>query len=220
MGKRVRPWVHLSQLLGILIFGSCGEDGVQKNETIEEEVRVGGPCDGCELIYEGMPQQINSIDTSLDWYTASKKLTINGSVESQENGNPVSGVIIYYWHTDSLGIYSKATDQTQGRRHGKLRGWVMTDKNGKFQIYTSFPAAYPNSSIPSHVHVVVKEEGFSEYYIDAWEFMGDPFLDPGSRNARTARGGLGILELDTTDSGFVTRPKIILGLNIPDYQEP
>ena len=41
---------------------------------------IGGGCDGCELMYIGMPEQINPTDTSAGWHIKDgHKLLITGS---------------------------------------------------------------------------------------------------------------------------------------------
>ena len=203
-------------LTAIVGTGASCQNRETENEK-QELIEVGGPCDGCELMYEGLTTEFNSIDTSLDWKSASKKLIVYGSVVDHEGKPPTSEVILYYWHTDSLGIYAKSENQANGKRHGKLRGWVKPDRNGRFAIYTSFPSAYPNSTVPSHIHVLIKEPGMTEYWIDAWEFIGDPYLNKAEQERNENRGGKGLLNLDTTDSGYECHPLIILGKNIPGY---
>jgi protocatechuate 3,4-dioxygenase, beta subunit len=57
------------------------------------------------------------------------------------------------------------------------------------------PAAYPYAKIPAHIHPVIKEPGFSEYYIDEYLFGDDPFLATAERNRAEDRGGNGIIKL-------------------------
>ena len=45
-----------------------------------EKKIVGGSCDGCELMYVGMPDSIQSIDTSEGWKEKGKKILISGTV--------------------------------------------------------------------------------------------------------------------------------------------
>ena len=41
---------------------------------------VGGGCDGCELMYVGMPKNIQSIDTSSAWNEKGQKLLVTGKI--------------------------------------------------------------------------------------------------------------------------------------------
>jgi len=56
---------------------------------------VGGGCDGCELIYDGMPQQ-------LSWQTAiatssepGERMEISGTIYRGDGRTPASNVILY-----------------------------------------------------------------------------------------------------------------------------
>jgi protocatechuate 3,4-dioxygenase beta subunit len=103
------------------------------------------------------------------------------------------------------------------RRHGHIRGWVRTDAEGRYALYTARPAPYPNSNIPAHIHMVVKEPGMSEYYIDDYEFDDDKLLTGAERKKRSSRGGTGVLRPELVNGVQVAERNIILGLNIPDH---
>jgi protocatechuate 3,4-dioxygenase beta subunit len=44
--------------------------------------KVGGDCEEgyCELMYVGMPKEMNNVDTSAGWYEAGRKLLVTGIV--------------------------------------------------------------------------------------------------------------------------------------------
>lgn len=190
-----------------------------QNTRVENNI-VGGGCDGCELMFEGMPHNIAVSDTSIAWAKASKKFIIKGSVYKRDDKTPASGIIIYYWHTDSTGRYSSGAEMTnKAKRHGSIRGWVKTDKEGKYFIYTSPPIAYPNSDIPAHVHFAVKEPYLNEYFIDELVFDDDPLLTADKRKKPENRGGSGIVKTTWSNSVLSAEHHIVLGLNIPDYPE-
>ena len=106
----------------------------------------------------------------------------------------------------------------RARRHGYIRGWVQSDEQGRYSIYTLRPASYPNSNIPAHIHVSVKEARFKyPYYIDAFEFDDDALLTKSERQQRSNRGGSGIVRVLQDGNFQVATHNIILGLNIPHY---
>ena len=78
--------------------------------------------------------------------------------------------------------------------------------------------SYPNSNIPQHIHITLKEPDNNEYYIDEYLFDDDPFLTQSERNKQEKRGGSGIVKLIRQSNGmsYATRD-IVLGKNIPDY---
>lgn len=147
---------------------SCNGQTKQISNETKQTKQVGGGCEGCELMYVGMPEQISAEHTSIGWTEGSQKLIVTGKVFKLDGKTPAPNVIIYYWHTDDKGLYSSNEQTpTQAKEHGKLRGWVKSDQNGNYKIKTSRPAAYPSQDIPQHIHLSIKEPDIqNEYYAD------------------------------------------------------
>lgn len=211
-------------LLLVLLCVFAGCNGQTKNEnknlsSVDLNKIVGGGCDGCELMYAGIPAVINSIDTSAGWNEKGQKLLVTGIVYKLDGKTPASNVVLYYWQTDNEGYYSqKAGMDEKAKRHGHIRGWVKSDANGKYSIYTIRPAPYPNENIPAHIHISIKEpEIKNEYYIDEFVFDDDKLLTGEKRKALESRGGSGVLRVLVSDDLQIAEHNIILGLNIPDY---
>ncbi|CAN5570223.1 hypothetical protein BH10BAC5_BH10BAC5_13320 [soil metagenome] len=206
----------------ILIFvNGCkgqisSENKVQKNDSIPVKKIVGGGCDGCDIMYINLPAVLNSIDTSAGWYEQGEKLLVKGTVYKIDGKTPASGIIVYYYHTDNNGLYSQ-DEKTIGIRHGHIRGWVKTDENGKYALYTVRPAPYPTGGIPAHIHVIIKEANINEYYIDEFVFEGDKFLNDEFRSRAANRGGSGISNVTSLNGLQTIEHNIVLGQNIPDY---
>jgi protocatechuate 3,4-dioxygenase, beta subunit len=190
---------------------------IQKNTDIKK--LVGGGCDGCELMYVGMPANINATDTSAGWTEKGQKLLVTGKVYKLDGKTPAPNVVIYYWQTDNNGYYSPRNGMDENaKRHGHIRGWVKTDKDGNYAIYTIKPAPYPNDNIPAHIHTSIKEPNIeNEYYIDEFIFDDDKLLTSEKRKALENRGGSGILRVLLKDDLQIAEHNIILGLNIPNY---
>lgn len=205
------------------LFLSCKnqpKNDPQSNKTVNPEKRiVGGGCDGCEIMYIGMPKNIKSIDTSTGWKEKGQKLLITGTAYKIDGKTPAKDVLIYYWQTDNNGLYSpKDGMDEKARRHGHIRGWVKTDKNGKYAIYTIRPKPYPNEDMPAHIHTSIKEPDVAnEYYIDEFVFEDDKLLTAEKRKGLENRGGSGILKIKVSGNLQIAEHDIILGLNIPDY---
>ncbi|MEB8330524.1 intradiol ring-cleavage dioxygenase [Flavobacteriaceae bacterium KMM 6897] len=181
---------------------------------------VGGGCDGCELMYVGMPKNIATIDTSAGWSEKGQKLLITGTVYKLGGKIPAPNVIIYYWQTDADGYYSPIEGMdARARRHGNLRGWVKTDEKGHYAIYTIRPAPYPKDVMPAHIHTSIKEPNIAdEYYIDEFVFDDDALLLPAwKKNPPENRGGSGKLRVLISDDLQIAEHNIVLGLNIPNY---
>lgn len=179
---------------------------------------VGGPCEGCEALLE-YAGKLNAIDTLPGFMTAEPKLKITGVVYQNDGISPASEVILYIYQTNQEGVYP-ATGQGWGRRHGKHRGWVKTEKDGRYTFYTFKPAAYPNRRDPAHIHLTVKEPDTNPYYLDDYLFEGDPYLSKSAANELRKRGGSGLTKLESPVNGTYTIERdIILGLNIPEYDK-
>ncbi len=202
----------------LFIVLGCSEKtsrNIQANEQ-QKKVIVGGGCDGCEIMFQGMPKDLTAIDTSAGWNESGQKLVVEGSVFKRDGKTRASDVIIYYWQTDNEGLYSKTADESTV--HGHLRGWLKTDRQGNFKIYTVRPVPYPKSTIPAHIHFSIKEPNIAdEYYIDDLLFDDDKFLTDSERNRLEERGGNGIGKIQTLNNLQYIRRDIILGLNIPNY---
>ena len=190
------------------------------NADVFQSRTVGGGCDGCEAIYDGMPQQLNSETRIATSEERGEPMEITGIIYRADGKTPAPGVILYVYHTDANGYYSPATNQTgAARRHGHLRGWMKTNARGEYKFVSIRPAQYPNRKIPAHIHPIIKEPDKNEYYIDEYRFDDDPMLTKEERTHAENRGGNGIIHLAKNSNGvWVGKRDIILGLNIPNYR--
>lgn len=205
--------LQVSFIMALGIWASCHA------QTRNATRLVGGGCEGCEAIYEYGNKRLASIDTLPEFHSNEPKLKITGTVFKQDGKTPAQNVIIYIYHTNRQGIYQTRGDEAGlAKRHGFIRGWIKTGKDGKYTFYTFRPAAYPNRSEPEHIHIIVKEPDKNEYYLDDYFFSDDPLLTTSKRNKLTNRGGSGIMK-PTAENGMLTiKRDIILGKNIPNYE--
>jgi protocatechuate 3,4-dioxygenase beta subunit len=179
---------------------------------------VGGPCEGCEAIYEYGNKNLTAIDTLPEFKELPNPIRINGTVYQNDGKTPAPDVILYVYQTNDKGIYPKKEDSRGWESiHGYLRGWIRTNATGEYTFYTSRPATYPNTTIPQHIHITVKEPDKNEYYIDSYHFKDDPNLDDKIKNKINPRGGSGVIELFATEDIQIATRDLILGLNIPNY---
>jgi protocatechuate 3,4-dioxygenase beta subunit len=187
---------------------------------VARERIVGGPCEGCEAVFEHAGDSLPSRAAIAGPAEAGERLLIEGTVRN-ESGAPVAGVIVYAYHTDDAGIYPRDSNASAGAtaRHGRLRGFARTDANGNYAFDTIRPAGYPNTELPQHVHFHVLEPGRCTYWIDDLVFSDDPRLTASQRrDILRGRGGEG-LATPTRDSSGVwhARRDIMLGAGIGDY---
>jgi protocatechuate 3,4-dioxygenase beta subunit len=126
--------------------------------------------------------------------------------------------VLYIYHTDQKGIYAKkGNEKGWAKRHGYIRGWIKTNEKGEYKFYTLVPASYPGGTNPKHIHPVIKEPGFSEYWIDEFVFDDDPVLPKEERTRPYPVGGGGVLKTEMKDGMLRATRNIILGLNVIDY---
>lgn len=194
-----------------------------KRETAKPAAHgvVGGPFENGEFFYIGMPDTINSVDTSAGWHQQGQRLLITGTIFKPDGRTPAPDVILYYYHTNIQGLYAKKKGlDSRVVRHGYIRGWVKSDANGQYSIYTVRPAPYPGRNFEAHIHPAIKEPGIDkEYYIDEFVFDDDPLLTSEKRKRLENRGGSGILRVFKKEGMHIAEHDIILGLNIPNYPE-
>lgn len=179
---------------------------------------VGEGCDECKLMYEGMPAQLSWETTIAGPDEPGEPMLISGRIFKKGGHTPAPGVILYVYHTDSKGLYSVEPEQSAGKRHGHLRGWIKTGADGWYQFKSIRPTSYPKSTNPAHIHPLIKEPGLTLYWIDEYLFDDDPFVTDKVRLEQQRRGGPGIIHLSKNEKGvWIGRRNIILGMNIPNY---
>jgi protocatechuate 3,4-dioxygenase beta subunit len=101
-------------------------------------------------------------------------LIVSGKVVGPDGGTPVAGAIVYVYHTDIRGYYNTES-QSRGSENPRLRAWMRTDTEGRYEYRTIKPGPYPSSRIPAHIHYVVTAPGFKERNFEI-VFEGDPFI--------------------------------------------
>jgi protocatechuate 3,4-dioxygenase beta subunit len=200
--------MHRAPLFLVLLLVAAGGFA---NEPV-----VGLPCEGCEAVFVGAPDQPAVRGRIAPVGEPGEPLVLTGLVTGSD-GKPRAGVIVYAYQTDASGIYPRPA-QSLGRwpdRHGRLRGWARTDDNGRYTFETIRPGAYPGRTVPQHIHMHVIEPGCATYYIDDVHFTDDPLLEPGTREAK--RAGSGIVTPRRAGGVWQVTRDIRLGLNIPGH---
>ncbi len=198
---------------------ACSGSALRAAARAQEPI-VGGPCEGCEAVFQGLPDSLSWSSRIAPRNEPGAAMRIDGTVRDQA-GRAVSGVIVYAYHTDHRGIYPM-DDRFRGlaaHRHGRLRGWARTDERGRYRFETIRPAGYPDTNIPEHVHMHLLEVGRCTYYIEDIHFQDDPSLTKGMRERMTqGRGGRAVVAptKDATGTWLVERD-IVLGQNVPGY---
>jgi protocatechuate 3,4-dioxygenase beta subunit len=207
--------LFLSAFLALIVTGACGSAPSGAAEGRRPAARRPRPdlyrCEGCEGALERNPAALRAHAAIAPAGEAGERLLIEGLVLGSDGRTPAPNVVIYAYHTDAAGRYSRGSGPTEaGRRHGLLRGWVRTGSDGRYSFDTIKPAPYPGERVPAHVHLTVLEPGRRPYWIDDIVFEGEFGVTPAYRRAREDRGGSGIVRLSREGGRLVARRNVIL----------
>jgi protocatechuate 3,4-dioxygenase beta subunit len=188
-------------------------------DSIFQGTLIGGPCEGCEAVFEYGTKTLTPISTLPDFNDPGAKLKLTGTIYKNDGKTAAADIILYIFHTNQKGIYeTRGGEAGWARRHGIIRGWIKTDSTGKYTFYTLKPGTYPDRSQPAHIHGTILEPNGYYYWIDSWRFKGDPQLRLEEESIASEYGGSGIVELTREGEYLVARRDIILGKNVPGYK--
>lgn len=157
-------------------------------------------CEGCEAVVEHVAPL--SPIAHLARSDRGEPLRLEGVVRGPDGSAYAPGVILYAHQTNAEGLYANGNPRTEwSQRHGRLRGWVMTDAQGRYAFETIKPGVYPSRDGPAHIHLFVGEPGRRPYYIDDVVFDGEFGVDDSYRARADNRGGSGIVRLEQGSDG-------------------
>lgn len=126
---------------------------------------------------------------------------IRGTVYKADGKTPAPNTLIYLYHTDFEGYYGRDPKQ---HKHGRYRGWMLTNQNGSYAFNTIKPAPYPENRFAAHIHMTVTTETAQETWIDSILFEGDRLISAVERSNAGKRGGFNpILTLTKGDGGLL-----------------
>jgi protocatechuate 3,4-dioxygenase, beta subunit len=111
-----------------------------------------------------------------------ERLVVSGVVFGADGKTPLAGASVYVYHTDVKGLYSPGTNDN---RNPRLRGYMRTDAQGRYEYRTIKPAPYPGNGPPAHIHYHVNAPGYQERVFEI-VFEGDPKISDDIR-ARAAQ---------------------------------
>jgi protocatechuate 3,4-dioxygenase beta subunit len=141
------------------------------------------------------PDNLTSAIVLADENEPGERLLLQGTIYAPDGITPASGVLLYLYHTNHAGLYAQRGGETgNGRRHGYLRGWLVSDARGNFEVRTILPGYYPKRLSPRHIHMTVQESGRPEYWIDNVLFAGDPLITANVLEKREGRGGPAVIK--------------------------
>lgn len=128
-----------------------------------------------------------------------EKMVIWGTVFEADGKTPAPNVLIYIYHTDIEGYYGRNGEH----KHGRYRGWMLTDKTGRYSFQTIKPAPYPENRFAAHIHTTLTTQKMKEDWIDNYLFEGDTLISAREREEAGKRGGFQpILKLEKGTDGL------------------
>lgn len=128
---------------------------------------------------------------------AGSPLTVRGRLFAADRVTPVAGATVFAYHTDRDGHYDRPGTPAHTWR---LRGWALTDGDGRFVFHTIRPGAYPGRNTPAHVHFALFiPEG--SYHGGELRFGDDPLVTAAERSASARAGAFGWIRPVKTENG-------------------
>lgn len=115
-------------------------------------------------------------------------LVINGRVYQTDGRTPAAGITVFAYQTDRNGVYDVPS---AGPHSWRLKGWAITDGEGRFTFQTIRPASYPNATVPQHVHLHLEGPNLPRRWTTELQFDDDPKIGAREREASKAAGMFG-----------------------------
>jgi protocatechuate 3,4-dioxygenase beta subunit len=94
------------------------------------------------------PARVTSIERIAPVAEPGTPFVMRGTVVDPA-GRPAGNVGVFAYQTDNTGLYA----QTGASDPWRLKGWAVTDAQGRFEFRTIRPLPYPNRDIPAHIHL-------------------------------------------------------------------
>jgi len=187
----------------IPFFMSCkGETFAQeRNGNVIEAIRKNARPVGTEGMGAiDMPEKVGPKANIADESHSGQLIKISGTVYGPDGKTPAPNTLIYFYHTDINGLYGRGDEH----KHGRYRGWMLTNANGSYAFVTIKPAQYPERRFAAHIHMTVTTPTAREDWIDSILFEGDSLISTREREEAGDRGGFNpILALKKGDGGLL-----------------
>jgi protocatechuate 3,4-dioxygenase beta subunit len=137
-----------------------------------------------------------------------ERLVVTGTVFAPDGVMPAAGVFLYAYNTDAAGHYNNERGLPP-----RLRGWMKTGPDGRYEYRTVKPASYPGSRIPAHVHTQLWGAGYPPQEGPELNFEGDRFLTSAAREKSASLGRFTFIRPARRDENGVWRVEHDIRLN-------
>jgi protocatechuate 3,4-dioxygenase beta subunit len=134
------------------------------------------------------PQRLTSVARIAPESEPGTPLVIRGRVFQSDGLTPAPGITVFAYHTDRTGVYDV---RANGPHSWRLKGWAITDAEGRFEFRTIRPGAYPGRAEPQHVHFSIEGPSVPRQSPAALEFADDPLMTQRAREESQRAGIFG-----------------------------
>ena len=167
-------------------------------------------------IYDRADNQLRNTDTIPDYRSKTNKLKLTGIIYQSDGVTPAKDVILYVSQPDENGDFQMKRDEHR-KRYVHHQGWIKTDADGRYTLYTFMPGKYLYAKELKKIHRVIKEPGKPEYEINSFFFNDDPLI-PELTLACRAQAVPSMLRLEKEGDMLVATKDIKLNKSIKDFQ--
>ena len=168
-------------------------------------------------IYDYSESKLNNTDTIPGFEVKPNKLKITGTIYERDGVTPAKDVILFIEQADDNGDYQ--IREKDNKRYMHHRAWVKTNADGQYTFYTFVPGAaidpitFPRRRGLKKILPTIKEDGKTEYYLDALLFNDDPLLTKACRKRLKRKGIDSILKPEKQGDMLVVTRDIVLEEN-------
>lgn len=202
-------------LCAMSFFSSCGQSTSQTQQEETATQNIADTCDNPDAhincCFTNIPQNLSNIMSIADNGVPGERLIISGTIFKADGKTPYPNVILYAYHTDNAGLYSRRGNETGVQKwHGRLHGWCKTDSSGYYEIHSIRPARYPDNSMPAHIHAAIKTGSGQMFYITDYVFKDDALVNENYLSLLNNTGGTGVVDLAKTPENTWTGKRDIV----------
>lgn len=153
--------------------GSAASGGSAGTAGAAPTCQLGGPTPGCKVTDDNILGPYYKPDapfrTDITDGKPGAKLTVRGTVFGCDCVTPLAGAVVDVWQADDAGAYDNTGFV--------LRGRMLTDAQGRYQLETILPGLYLNGSTyrPRHIHYKVSHPNGTALTTQLY-FAGDPWI--------------------------------------------
>jgi hypothetical protein len=112
-----------------------------------------------------------------------ERLFVRGQLFAPDGERKAAGVLVYAYQTDARGLYN-----SDPQAPPRLRAYMKTDAEGRFDYETIRPASYPGQTVPAHIHHQAWGGGWPQQWLAELNFADDPRIGTGLRSESEKAG--------------------------------